>query len=271
MVQIQFQLFKKQFYAFELCGYFGFVLAVITAIILSLCLSLSPWIISGLALVSWTAFFIQSILSKVITGDHNLVYYRHIIMIIISSVIFLNLLNQPVLIYLDIQILALGIFLIFGRIGCFMVGCCHGKPYHFGICYGKEHAQHGFNPYFTDTRLFPIQLIESLTVLFIVCAGIMLLFSQHLAGEIFIWYLVNYSLARFLFEFLRGDQERLYIWLFSEAQWFSILIMIMIVYSGLVGLLPFFSLWHFIATFIVIIITLIKIITTYILKKIDFV
>jgi hypothetical protein len=160
------------------------------------------------------------------------------------------LLGQPVLPYLDVIILCIGVFLVCGRVGCLMVGCCHGRPHRWGVCYRKEHADAGFTPYFVGVRLFPVQAVESLWVFCIVTIGVTFVLNGHpsgAAGAALAWYVVTYDLGRFCFEFLRGDPDRSYLWGFSQPQWISLLLMCGVVWAELAGVLPF-HLWHVAAT-----------------------
>ena len=106
-----------------------------------------------------------------------------------------------------------------------MVGCCHGRPHRWGVCYREEHAAVGFTPYFVGVRLFPIQAVESLWVFCIVTTGVTFVLNGRPAGAALAWYVVTYDLGRFCFEFLRGDPDRPYLWGFSQPQWISLLLM----------------------------------------------
>src|SRR5439155_22019386 len=97
--------------------------------------------------------------------------YHHEIDVMINAALLLWLLGQPLLPYLDLTILGIGMFLACGRVGCLMVGCCHGRPHSWGVRYKQEHADAGFAPYYVGVRLFPIQAVESLWVLSIVIVG----------------------------------------------------------------------------------------------------
>lgn len=86
-----------------------------------------------------------------------------------------------------------------GRLGCFLNGCCYGKP--TGAWCGVKFAGQ------TECVL-PTQLFEA--------AGLFLLYlvlrrlqrPEHLRhpGRLFGFYLVSYAVLRFLIEFFRGDQ-----------------------------------------------------------------
>lgn len=87
-----------------------------------------------------------------------------------------------------------------GRIGCFLNGCCYGKPTDAwcGVLF-PGHAQ----------RAFPTQLFETLglCLLFI---GLRKLQTPALLGKpgaVFGSYLSGYGLLRFIAEFTRGDQS----------------------------------------------------------------
>ena len=85
----------------------------------------------------------------------------------------------------------------FGRIGCFLGGCCYGCVCDWGV-----HYPPGSMPYehMGAVTLFPVQLIEAsaLFVLFAVC--IRSPFSRR--GGV---YLVGVGILRFVLEFFRAD------------------------------------------------------------------
>jgi hypothetical protein len=156
-------------------------------------------------------------------------------------------LGQPVLPYLDLTILGIGLFLVFGRIGCLMVGCCHGRPHRWGVCYRQEHADAGFPQYYVGVRLFPIQALESLFVFSVIALASWLVLTDHPPGEALAWYVVTYGVARFFFEFARGDTGRPELFGFSEAQWTSLLVVTAGVIAEFYGLMPLHP-WHAWAT-----------------------
>ena len=85
----------------------------------------------------------------------------------------------------------------FGRIGCFLGGCCYGFPCRWGISYPP-----GSLPYerMGPVALFPVQLVESfaLFALFFFCIRR----NFHGRGVI---YLLGVGLIRFVLEFFRAD------------------------------------------------------------------
>ncbi|MBD0287506.1 MAG: prolipoprotein diacylglyceryl transferase, partial [Flavisolibacter sp.] len=160
-----------------------------------------------MSLTGAATFFLLAILAKIITGEEVIVYYHHEIAILIMCAVVLHALHQPVLPYLDITILGIATFLAFGRIGCFNVGCCHGRPVKGGVRYRHEHVEAGFTPYYEDVPLFPVQLVESAFVFIVVIAGSFLLLRSFPAGTVLLLYTVVYGLFRFSIEIFRGDPE----------------------------------------------------------------
>jgi prolipoprotein diacylglyceryltransferase len=247
LVRPEVRLFPWHPSAYQVCGYTGLILAIAQGMILAAYGGLSLWILIGVIGVTVLTFFGLVMSTRIIAGEEQIIYYHHEIAIMIMAVIFLKLLNQPLLPYLDITILGIGTFLFCGRVGCLMVGCCHGRPHQWGVCYQKEHADAGFTRHYVGVRLFPIQAVESLWVLFIVIVGMIFVLGKHAPGEALAWYVINYDIGRFIFEFVRGDPDRPYYLGFSEGQWISLILMGVVVWAELAGTLPF-HLWHMAAT-----------------------
>ncbi len=233
--------------AFQACGVGGLAIAILLTGVLAKLLGLTLWVIAVIALSAVMTFFALVLATKIITGEEKLIYYHHEIAVMASSILLLWLLQQPILLYLDLTILGVGIFLACGRFGCFMVGCCHGRPHFWGVLYGNRHAEAGFTPYFVGIRLFPIQLVESLYVLGVVIIGSILVLNGLQPGTALAWYVVTYDLGRFFFEFLRGDPDRPYYLGFSQPQWISLTLMLIVLWLETIEVLPF-ALWHFGAT-----------------------
>jgi len=214
--------------------------------ILTIDRNLSPVVMGGIVLAAIATFFVLVLATKVITGEEKIIYYHHEIAVMVTATLLLWCWRQPVLPFLDITILGVGLFLACGRVGCFLVGCCHGRPHRWGVRYRKQHAEAGFTGYFVGVRLFPIQLTESLWVLFIVGVGVVAVLRGGPPGTALAWYVVTYDLGRFCFEFMRGDPDRPYLWGFSQPQWISVVLMIVVVWLEQSGFLPLTG-WHLLA------------------------
>jgi phosphatidylglycerol:prolipoprotein diacylglycerol transferase len=92
------------------------------------------------------------------------------------------------------------------RVGCFLAGCCWGKAS------GLPWAVTFSNPYSSQlvgvplgVPLHPTQLYEAFASLFIFGVLVWLFRRRSFSGEIFAVFLLLYSSARFLLEYLRDD------------------------------------------------------------------
>jgi prolipoprotein diacylglyceryltransferase len=243
LVRPEIRLLRHPWPAFKVCGYVGLTFAILLTQGLVLYQGLSPLVLVAMILAAIATFFGLAMLTKIITGEEQLIYYHHEIAVMLAVSILLLLLHQPVFAYLDVAILGIGAFLVCGRVGCLMVGCCHGRPHSWGVCYRAEHAAVGFTPYYVGVRLFPIQAVESLWALCVVLVGCIFILGGNPAGTVLTWYVVAYDSGRFCFEFVRGDSERSYLWGFSEAQWISLGLMLLVSGGELAHVLPLYA-WH---------------------------
>jgi phosphatidylglycerol:prolipoprotein diacylglycerol transferase len=112
------------------------------------------------------------------------------------------------------------------RVGCFLGGCCYGKPSSNGVLYPRnifEANDHGCRRYSASpdpgTRVFPIQLVEAAAqaTLFGILAITLWRFPGT-AGSIFWLYLSMYAVVRFVLDFYRTTSARPRYWRLSEAQ-----------------------------------------------------
>lgn len=243
--RLSIKILGRNICSFHLFGTTGFILGTVAGIIVAGQLGLQPLIVLLMSLTGAFVFFLLAFAAKWITGKEIIVYYHHEIAILIACSLVLAGLGKPVLSYLDITILGIATFLAFGRIGCFNVGCCHGRPLKKGVKYGHEHVKAGFTYYYEDIPLLPVQLIESIFVFAIIVTGIFLLLQHYLPGTVLIVYTVIYGAFRFIIEFFRGDPERPYWKGLSEAQWTTLLLIAISVGLAAAGMLPMYA-WHII-------------------------
>ncbi|MBX3238397.1 MAG: prolipoprotein diacylglyceryl transferase [Chitinophagaceae bacterium] len=247
--------FNKKINAFHFFGIIGFIAGGLLGILLCYLLQLDYRVILLMTFIGVAVFFLLAFAAKIITGEENIVYYHHEIAILLVCAVVLGILKEPVLIYLDITILGIAIFLAFGRIGCFNVGCCHGKPSDNGVVYTHEHVEAGFTRYYEGVRLLPVQLIESAFVFLVTAAGIYLLLYRYPPGTVLVVYTCVYGLFRFVVEFFRGDPERPYWKGLSEAQWTTLLLIAVSVILSVSGLIPLYQ-WHLIISCLIFIVSI---------------
>jgi hypothetical protein len=229
--------------SFHICGVTGLALGTSLALTLAAHAGLSRDVVVVLLASGVFTFLALAMATKIVTGRESLVYYHHEVAILSVSAGLLAALELPVLPYLDVTALGLGVFLVCGRCGCLLVGCCHGKPYRWGIRYGPEHAAEGFPSCYVGARLFPVQALEAILVALIVSVGAFAVLLGRPAGTAWSLYIVSYSTARIWLEELRGDGARPYWLRLSEAQWTSLALILAIVAGERQGRLSW-SWWH---------------------------
>lgn len=236
-------VFGRRFQTFHFFGITGFVVGGLLGAVLCLVLGLPVWPILLMSLTAVATFFLLAILAKVITGREVIVYYHHEIGILIMCAWVFFLFHVPVLVYLDMTILGIATFMVFGRLGCLNVGCCHGKPARRGVVYRHEHVEAGFTHYYEGVPLFPVPLVESAFVCTVLIFGVVLVLRHAPPGTVLIFYTVAYGAFRFIIEFYRGDPERPYWKGVSEAQWTSLLLITVTGLLSIAGVLPLYG-WH---------------------------
>lgn len=145
------------------------------------------------------------------------VFYGGLIGGIASGIIYIRAKKLSLPLYSDISAGVIPLFHAFGRIGCFLGGCCYGMESKFGFVYSKAMIAEA-----NGICRFPVQLLESVCnfVIFIIMAR--LLKKGAFKGRLMGLYLVIYSVLRFSDEFLRGDVARGVFLCLSTSQWISI-------------------------------------------------
>ena len=130
--------------------------------------------------------------------------------------------KTPYLPYLDIVMPAVALAQGFGRIGCFLAGCCYGIACESPVSVVFTHSDYAPN----NVALLPTQLFSSgLDFLhFILLYQLSKKIKQP--GRITAIYLVCYSIGRFLIEFLRGDLIRGHVGALSTSQFIGIFLVI---------------------------------------------
>lgn len=127
----------------------------------------------------------------------GLVFYGGVGGALIFFILFCRAKKISFLRLADLFVPYLALAHVFGRIGCFLNGCCYGKPTRlpWGVSFPGQ----------IDV-LHPVQIYEAifLVILFVVLSK--LYSRRRFDGEIFLLYFMVYPASRFVFEFFRGDQ-----------------------------------------------------------------
>ena len=123
---------------------------------------------------------------------------------------------------LDIWAVSVPLFHAFGRIGCFLGGCCYGIESQIGFIINGNTLV----PEINGVRRFPVALTESACCLVIF---LILLYVENkccMCGKKIYLYMILYSPVRFVLEFFRGDDIRGFLFGLSTSQWISIILFV---------------------------------------------
>ncbi len=141
----------------------------------------------------------------------GLVFYGGLIGVIITLSYYIRAHKLDFFKIADLLIPALPLGHMFGRIGCFLNGCCYGActTSAFGVVFPGLHS---------PVPRHPTQLYESL---FCISSLFFLLFIEKYlkkSGYLFVTYIYLYSAWRFSIEFLRDDDRGAFLFGLSPSQ-----------------------------------------------------
>ncbi len=163
----------------------------------------------------------KTVLDYLITIFGGNVFYGGLLGGIFAAAIYLRKRKFNADSYIGVGTLCIPLFHTFGRLGCFLSGCCYGIESDFGFFLNYSAA-----PGCSGVRRFPVQLVEALVELIFFVVLFILFDKKKASGKsIFICYMVFYSIARFFLEYLRGDSYRGHIGILSTSQFISLLIL----------------------------------------------
>lgn len=148
------------------------------------------------------------------------VVYGGIIGGIYSAMAYCRIKKMPFLKYFDLVMPSVALAQGFGRIGCFLAGCCYGRETDSALGIVFHNSSYAPN----DVKLLPTQLISS-GLDFLLCAVLILLDRKKKGdGQIAGAYLVLYSIGRFILEFYRGDLIRGNVGALTTSQFIAIFV-----------------------------------------------
>ena len=146
-------------------------------------------------------------LSRIIRIDQGgLVFYGGFLLAMASIIVYSRKCKLDIFRVLDVFAPAMAAAHAWGRIGCFLNGCCFGKPTDcvFGIPYPAGSA-----PFlrYGDVPLHPVQLYEA-GVNILIGLLMLVLIRKCKRGTAMAAYLAIYGVIRFADEFFRGDHRQ---------------------------------------------------------------
>jgi len=175
--------------------------------------SLFIWVILA-AFVGGKLFFFFEDVGKY-TADPGLipgamgggfVFYGSLIFSIPTIIIWLRKRKVAVRPFLDLLAFVGPVVHSFGRVGCFLAGCCHGKVCEswMGVTFSHPNTLASIK----DTPLYPTQLFDIAVNVIILITVIILQKKQKFDGQLFLVYLMMYGVGRSIVEVYRGDEAR---------------------------------------------------------------
>lgn len=178
-------------------------------------------------IVSWPqlgATFAEKISTIIHDIRYGFVFFGGLLVAVSGALWYMRRKQLPILKTSDFLIVALPLGHALGRIGCFLAGCCYGKPttLPWGVRFTDPHAL--VAPELMNVPLHPTQLYESglnfLLFLLLHYASQ----KPHKEGKILVLYVLCYATMRFCIEFLRGDFRGGFLLGMSPSQVISLLV-----------------------------------------------
>ncbi|WP_428074047.1 prolipoprotein diacylglyceryl transferase [Candidatus Avelusimicrobium luingense] len=155
---------------------------------------------------------------------YGFVFYGGLIVAVAAVITYMKKKKLPLLATSDFIITALPLGHAFGRVGCFLAGCCHGKPttMPWGVTFTDPHAM--VAPDLLGVPVHPVQLYEAVGNLLIFFILHKLYNHPHKNGTVLLAYIFCYGTLRFALEFFRGDFRGAYLFGLSPAQIITLLL-----------------------------------------------
>ena len=111
----------------------------------------------------------------------------------------------------------------FGRIGCFLAGCCYGSDCSvpWAVTFRDPYA-HSLTGVPIDVPVHPVQLYESALNFLNALVLYLILRKKRFDGQVFSLYILNYSVIRYFTEFFRGDHPSRAFFLHGSSPFLSV-------------------------------------------------
>jgi phosphatidylglycerol:prolipoprotein diacylglycerol transferase len=163
----------------------------------------------------WQAEFAAHPAAIIRVDQGGLMFYGGLAGGLIALLLFAWRRREPLLEWCDLTAVALPLGHALGRLGCFMNGCCHGRPWKGALAVRFPAQAPAWQEQVlagqlsaTATRslpVLPIQLIEAAANLLLCALLYRLARRRPRAGRVTACYLLGYAGIRFATEFGRGD------------------------------------------------------------------
>jgi len=148
------------------------------------------------------------------------VFYGGLIAGVVTFIVYVSKIKkETVLDKVDVAIPFVALAQAFGRLGCYLAGCCYGKKAPEGAWYAVVFPNNNCCAP-TGVELYPVQLWSAILLVILFVIVFFAVKKEKFAGIGLSAYLTLYSIGRFLIEFLRDD-PRGFIGPFSTSQFIA--------------------------------------------------
>lgn len=134
--------------------------------------------------------------------EGGMAMYGGVPLMMVGSLPLLTMLHLPFGMFWDVTSFTILVSLIFGRIGCFLNGCCCGRPSNSPLTLYLPNA----NGYW-DWRI-PSQLLEAAWAVILLIGAAFIWPYIPTPGGLFAFVVASYSAGRFVLEFTREEQAQ---------------------------------------------------------------
>ncbi len=168
-----------------------------------------PWLLLGSVLGArvlyvatyWRESFAGQPWSEIFMIQRGgLVYYGGLIGASLAVILFARWKKIPLWKLADVLTPSVALGSMFGRLGCLMNGCCHGRPCNlpWAIRFPEDHSTQGL-------PVHPTQLYDAFLNLALYLGLAWLYRRRKFDGQVFATYLFGYAVTRSIVEAFRGD------------------------------------------------------------------
>ena len=183
-----------------------------------LCAKLLFWITEWKSIIQDPGFMMETLSS-------GFVVFGGIIGWILTGFLYCRIRKLVFFKYADVILPSVALAQGFGRIGCFLAGCCYGKETESVFSVIFQNSEYAPN----HVALIPTQLYSSGLDFLHFLLLLLIARNKKEDGQVTACYLIFYSIGRFVIEFFRGDIIRGSVGILSTSQFISI-------FTGIAGI-----------------------------------
>jgi phosphatidylglycerol:prolipoprotein diacylglycerol transferase len=177
------------------------------------------WLLLFAPATYWAAPFWEragtNLLRAVAVWNGGLVFYGGLLLALAAGLLYARRHRLPLARTADAFAPGVAAGLAFGRVGCFLNGCCYGRTCPVDAWYGvrfppaspaaEAHYFHGLTAGGASLPVYPAQLLASALGVALLALLVWLYPRRRFPGQLILTFVMLYALGRFGLEFVRGD------------------------------------------------------------------